>query len=40
MKYREIAELLGCSLETIKTSVHRAILDLRKIYLELQGGAL
>lgn len=40
MKYREIAELLGCSLETIKTSVHRAIRDLRKIYVELQGGAL
>lgn len=38
MKYKEIAELLGCSLETIKTSVHRAIRDLRKIYLELQGG--
>ncbi len=38
MKYRDIAELLGCSLETIKTSVHRAVRDLRKIYLELQGG--
>jgi RNA polymerase sigma factor (sigma-70 family) len=38
MKYRDIAELLGVSLETIKSSVHRAIKDLRKIYLELQGG--
>jgi RNA polymerase sigma factor (sigma-70 family) len=38
MKYKDIAELLGCSIETIKTSVHRAIRDLRKIYLELQGG--
>jgi len=38
MKYQEIAELLGCSIEAIKTSVHRAIRDLRKIYLELQGG--
>jgi RNA polymerase sigma factor (sigma-70 family) len=38
MKYKDIAELLGCSIETIKTSVHRSIRDLRKIYLELQGG--
>lgn len=38
MKYKDIAQLLGCSIETIKTSVHRAIRDLRKIYLELQGG--
>ncbi len=40
MKYKDIAELLGCSIETIKTSVHRAIRELRKIYLELQGGIL
>jgi RNA polymerase sigma-70 factor, ECF subfamily len=38
MKYKDIAELLGCSIETIKTSVHRAIRELRRIYLELQGG--
>ena len=38
MKYKDIAQLLGCSIETIKTSVHRAVRDLRKIYLELQGG--
>lgn len=38
MKYKDIAELLGCSIETIKSSVHRAIKELRKIYLELQGG--
>jgi len=38
MKYKDIAQLLGCSVETIKTSVHRAVRDLRKIYLELQGG--
>jgi len=38
MKYREIAELLGCSIGAIKTSVHRAVKDLGKIYCELQGG--
>ena len=38
MKYREIAELLGCSIGAIKTSVHRAVKDLGRIYCELQGG--
>lgn len=38
MKYKDIAELMGCSIETIKTAVHRAIKELRSIYLELQGG--
>ncbi len=38
MKYKDIAELMDCSIETIKTSVHRGIRELRKIYLELQGG--
>ena len=35
MKYREIAELLGCHIGTVKTYVHRAVKDLGKIYLEL-----
>lgn len=38
MKYKDIAELLGCSISTIKTSVHRAVKDLGRIYGELQGG--
>lgn len=38
MKYREIAELLGCDIGSIKSTVHRAIKDLGRIYLELQGG--
>jgi RNA polymerase sigma-70 factor (ECF subfamily) len=38
MKYKDIAQLMDCSIETIKTSVHRAIRELRNIYLELQGG--
>jgi RNA polymerase sigma factor (sigma-70 family) len=39
MRYKDIAELMGVSLETIKSSVHRAVKELRQIYLELQGGA-
>jgi RNA polymerase sigma factor (sigma-70 family) len=38
MRYREIAELLGCDIGSIKSTVHRAIKDLGRIYLELQGG--
>jgi RNA polymerase sigma factor (sigma-70 family) len=38
LKYREIAELLGCDIGSIKSTVHRAIKDLGRIYLELQGG--
>lgn len=39
LKYREIAELLGCQIGTVKAHVHRAIKDLGKIYYELSGGA-
>jgi RNA polymerase sigma factor (sigma-70 family) len=38
MKYKDIAQLLGCSISTIKTSVYRAVRDLGRIYCELQGG--
>jgi len=38
MKYREIADLLGCDIGSIKSTIHRAIRELGKIYLELQGG--
>jgi RNA polymerase sigma-70 factor (ECF subfamily) len=37
LKYREIAELLECSIESIKVNVHRAMKDLRKNYFELGG---
>lgn len=40
MKYQEIAELLGCHIGTVKAHVHRAIKDLRKIYMELSGEAV
>lgn len=39
MKYKEIAELLGCHIGTVKAHVHRAIKDLRKIYLEISREA-
>jgi RNA polymerase sigma-70 factor (ECF subfamily) len=38
MKYKDIAELFGCQIGTVKTYVHRALKDLSKIYLELNGG--
>lgn len=38
MKYKEIAQLLNCSIESVKIEVHRAIKDLRKAYLSLKGG--
>lgn len=39
MKYTEIAEFVGCSLDSVKVRIHRAMKDLRKIYLELSGEA-
>lgn len=36
MKYNEISNILGCSLASVKTQVHRAIKDLRKTYMELK----
>ncbi len=38
MKYKDIAELLGCNIGSVKSAVHRAIKDLGKIYCQLQGG--
>ncbi len=40
LKYKEIAELLGCQIGTVQAHVHRAIKDLGKIYFELSGGAV
>ena len=33
MKYEDIAELLGCEVNTVKTRVHRALKELREIVL-------
>lgn len=38
LKYREIAELLGCQEGSVKTTVHRALKELGKFYFELSGG--
>ncbi|MBN1224164.1 MAG: RNA polymerase sigma factor [Candidatus Aminicenantes bacterium] len=40
LKYREIADLLGCQIGTVKAHVHRAIKELGRIYGELSGGAV
>jgi len=39
LKLREIAELTGVQVGTVKAQVHRALKDLSRIYLELQGGS-
>jgi RNA polymerase sigma-70 factor (ECF subfamily) len=38
LKYQEIASLLACSVESVKVQVHRSLKDLRRHYLDLQGG--
>jgi RNA polymerase sigma-70 factor (ECF subfamily) len=37
LKYEEIAQLLDCEVGTVKTRVHRALQELREIYLRVQG---
>ena len=36
MRYEEIAEVCGCSIGAVKTRVHRALKDLRRIYHDLE----
>ena len=38
LKYQEIAGLLRCSVESVKVQVHRSLKELRRHYLDLQGG--
>jgi RNA polymerase sigma-70 factor (ECF subfamily) len=38
LKHSEIADILGCSSGSVKVQVHRAVLDLRRIYHDLAGG--
>jgi RNA polymerase sigma-70 factor (ECF subfamily) len=37
LKYRQIAEILGCDIGTVKTRVFRAMRDLRELYFEMAG---
>jgi RNA polymerase sigma factor (sigma-70 family) len=37
MKYEEISALLGCEVNTVKTRVHRALKDLREVFIQLTG---
>jgi RNA polymerase sigma factor (sigma-70 family) len=39
LKYDEIARLLGCEVGAVKVRVHRALQQLRQIFLQLEGGA-
>lgn len=36
LKYKEIAKIMGCEEGTVKSLVHRALIDLRKIYQKLE----
>jgi RNA polymerase sigma-70 factor (ECF subfamily) len=39
LAYKDLAAMFECSPGALKVSVHRAVRDLRKAYLELQGGS-
>lgn len=38
LPYKDLAQLLGCSVGALKVQVHRALKELRTVYLELHGG--
>jgi len=40
MKYEQIAQVLGCEVGTVKVRVHRALKDLREIFLKLSSERL
>src|SRR6185295_18814112 len=40
MKYEQIAEVLGCEVGTVKVRVHRALKELREIFLKLSSEGL
>ncbi|HXW62033.1 MAG TPA: RNA polymerase sigma factor [Candidatus Acidoferrales bacterium] len=39
LPYSEVAELIGCQTGAVRVRVHRALQELREIYLRLGGGA-
>jgi RNA polymerase sigma-70 factor (ECF subfamily) len=40
MKYEQIAEVMGCEVGAVKVRVHRALKDLREIFLKLSSERL
>jgi len=40
LKYEEIAKLLGCELNTVRTRIHRALQELRKSFNQLTKGTM
>jgi RNA polymerase sigma factor (sigma-70 family) len=40
MKYEQIAEVMGCEVGTVKVRVHRALKELREIFLKLSSEGL
>ncbi|MEW6369177.1 MAG: sigma-70 family RNA polymerase sigma factor [Acidobacteriota bacterium] len=38
MKYAHIADIIGCSVPSVKVMVHRSVAELRRICTELSGG--
>ena len=40
LKYEEIAALLGCELNTVRTRIHRALQDLREAFHQLARGTM
>jgi RNA polymerase sigma factor (sigma-70 family) len=39
LRYRDLATMFECSLGALKVEVHRAVKELRRAFLELQGGS-
>jgi RNA polymerase sigma factor (sigma-70 family) len=39
LRYEEIAQLLGCQAGAVKVRVHRALQELREVFIRLEGGA-
>ena len=40
LKYEEIAQLLGCEVNTVKTKVHRALQELRELFHQPQPRSI
>lgn len=40
LAYKDLAPLMACSVGTLKVQVHRALKELKAVFMELQGGLL